>query len=69
MLAPPLSSALGQPVVVENRPGAAANIGADAVAKANDGHTIGIIGNGPLTSSQFLFPICRTSRSRISPPW
>lgn len=56
MLAPPLSAALGQPVVVENKPGAAANIGADAVAKAQDGHTIGIIGNGPLTSSQFLFP-------------
>jgi len=55
MLAPPLSAALGQPVVVENKPGAAANIGADAVAKAGDGHTIGIIGNGPLTSSQFLF--------------
>lgn len=56
MLAQPLSAALGQPVVVENKPGAAANIGADAVAKAKDGHTIGIIGNGPLTSSQFLFP-------------
>lgn len=55
MLAVPLSAALGQPVVVENKPGAAANIGADAVAKAKDGHTIGIIGNGPLTSSQFLF--------------
>lgn len=56
LLSQPLSQALGQPVVIENRPGAAANIGADAVAKATDGHTIGIIGNGPLTSSQFLFP-------------
>ncbi|MGD9759834.1 MAG: Bug family tripartite tricarboxylate transporter substrate binding protein, partial [Comamonas sp.] len=31
------------------------NIGADAVAKAGDGHTIGVIGNGPLTSSKFLY--------------
>ena len=55
MIAPPLSKILGQPVVVENKPGAAANIGAAAVATATDGHTIGIIGNGPLTSSQFLY--------------
>jgi len=50
-----LSKAIGQPVVVDNKPGASGNIGADLIAKADDGYTIGIIGNGPLTSSKFLY--------------
>jgi tripartite-type tricarboxylate transporter receptor subunit TctC len=55
MVAPGMSQLLGQSVVVENRPGGAATIGMDAVAKsAPDGHTVGVA-NTSFATNPLLF--------------
>jgi tripartite-type tricarboxylate transporter receptor subunit TctC len=47
-----ISKTLGQPVIVENRPGAGGNTGADAVAKAEpDGYTLLMSSAGILTAN------------------
>jgi tripartite-type tricarboxylate transporter receptor subunit TctC len=47
---------LGQPIVVENKPGAAGILGTDAVAKAApDGHTLVLALSNSLLTNQFLY--------------
>jgi tripartite-type tricarboxylate transporter receptor subunit TctC len=50
-----LGARWGQPVVVENKPGAGGMLGMDVVAKATDGHTLGIGFNGPIAFAPFLY--------------
>jgi tripartite-type tricarboxylate transporter receptor subunit TctC len=57
LIAPKLSEALGQPVVVENRPGAGGLIGIDQVAKSPaDGYTFLMATNGELVMNPSIYP-------------
>lgn len=56
ILQPKLQAALGQPVIVENRGGAAGNVGTDQVAKgAADGYTLLLAASGPMAVNKSLY--------------
>jgi tripartite-type tricarboxylate transporter receptor subunit TctC len=56
-IGPELNKAWGQPVVIENRPGANGNVGADMVAKsAPDGYTLLLTDLGGLVISASVYP-------------
>jgi tripartite-type tricarboxylate transporter receptor subunit TctC len=55
-LAQELSTSLGQPVIIENRPGAAGNIAGQACAQAQpDGYTLCMLSIGTLSLNPFLY--------------
>lgn len=55
MIQPELQKSLGQPVIVENKPGAGGNIGAQEVARATDGHTFLVGPDTMLTVNPHLY--------------
>ena len=57
MLVPRLNEKLGQPVIVDNRPGAGGNVGLSVVAKAapGDGYTVGVGAAGALAANVSLY--------------
>ena len=57
LIAPKLGETWGQPVIVENRAGAAGVIGTEAAAKSEpDGHTLFMATMGNMTANPFLPP-------------
>ncbi|CAM3490268.1 tripartite tricarboxylate transporter substrate binding protein [Bordetella sputigena] len=56
LIGPGLQAALGQPIIVENKPGAGGMIAGEAVARAEpDGYTLFMAANGPLLFSPLIF--------------
>ena len=57
LISPKMTESLGQPVIVENRPGAGGAIGMDMAAKAApDGHTLTIGATGPSVTNPLWYP-------------
>jgi len=68
VLAQGLSDAMGQPAIVENKVGAAGNIGIDQAAKAApDGYTMAIVPLGNIAVNPALYPSLPYKASDLAP--
>jgi tripartite-type tricarboxylate transporter receptor subunit TctC len=65
----PLTKALSQPVVVDNRSGAAGNIGAEAVVRASpDGYTVLASPASTIAVNPFIYPSLRFAPMKVLEP-
>jgi tripartite-type tricarboxylate transporter receptor subunit TctC len=63
-----ITDSLGQPGVVENKVGAAGNIGVDLIAKAAaDGYTLGLVPVGNVVVNPALFPNLPYAAKELTP--
>jgi tripartite-type tricarboxylate transporter receptor subunit TctC len=68
LLAERLSTALGQRMLVENRPGAGGNVGSEYVAKAApDGYTLLVATNGPQAIAPHVFKLNYDNQKDLTP--
>ncbi len=67
LIAPHMASGLGQPVIVENRPGAGGTLAAEALARATDGHTLMLLNNGFAVSAALYRRLPYDPRTDIEP--
>jgi len=68
LLGPKFAEAWGQPVVIDNVPGAAGTIGADRVAKAApDGHTLGLLSTAQMVVRPSLYKLPYDSVKDFAP--
>jgi tripartite-type tricarboxylate transporter receptor subunit TctC len=69
VIGPKLTESWGQPVIIENRPGAAGSIGAEAAARATpDGYTLLVTPNAVLTINPHIYPKLRYDPTRDFEP-
>ena len=68
MAAQAITDTMGQPGVVENKAGAAGNIGVDQIAKAApDGYTVGVVPVGNIAVNPSLFPNLPYAARELTP--
>ena len=68
IVAEKLSAKWGQPVIIENRPGAGGNLGAEALSRAEpDGYTLMSSPLGPVAANQFLYKKLSYDPTRFTP--